>query len=1137
MSAHQTNNAKDKSSSQVFETDINSEATLTDISQNPTASNNEQVGSTPVEASKSVISEKETEAQIDSYSENVNQQEGELIRLETKSPNKDRKKSIFQRLKTTTTATLVGSAVMLPILAVGTTTYYFGSQAVNKQAILAKRVDNIGLAATELARQQKLLAALLIGTGTTALLAGAIATFGTKRLLDSISQITTEETTEDSKTQVYREFIQSLSQSVSQQDILKAIVEEARNYLNCDRVIVYSLNQDKYGVIVAESVAPGYTQALGTTIQDPCFEARYLDKYRDGRVRAIDNIHEAEMTPCHKEQLEKLEVKANLVTPIINEGNLFGLLVAHQCAKSRQWEQGEIEFLHQLAKKVGLTLENAKLLDDLVRFQTQAETERKWTNYFTEAIQYIRQSLQQDDVLDISVEEVRRVLECERVVVYSLNQDKYGVVIAESVAPGYPRALNKTIEDPCFEARYLDKYRDGRVRAINDIYQAGMTKCYIEQLETLEVKANLVTPILNEGKLFGLLVAHQCSQPRHWQDYEIRWVTQIATQVGFALDNAKVLAASTTIQTQAETERKWTNYFTEAIQYIRQSLQQDDVLDISVEEVRRVLECERVVVYSLNQDKYGVVIAESVAPGYPRALNKTIEDPCFEARYLDKYRDGRVRAINDIYQAGMTKCYIEQLETLEVKANLVTPILNEGKLFGLLVAHQCSQPRHWQDYEIRWVTQIATQVGFALDNAMLLKKLKNDGLPTQLLNNFSLGISENVNQPELLKMAVEQARKVIKLDRVSVYQFDANSNGSIVAESVVPGYPRALNSQIKDPCFAQEYVEKYCQDRTKAMPLASFAIANIYQANLTDCHLEQLESLSVKACIIVPILRDEQLFGLLIGHQCEQPRLWSELEIDLFAQLALQLGFALERVKLKAELDVAKNAQRQEAEQEQLEQQNLNEKISKLLIENQAALQALRAKINSQSVTTGDFLNQIEAIRKQARVVMNEDLESQQRLNYEKTRKQTSNNQFNNNITAAQRAIAEARKKVEVLNQSHQNLHQMVSLINDLKEQIAHSSTPIKPAELPMGEITVEADEITLEPIKNYSSELDLITGQFVDQSESAPSLILMNQFIGEITNLSGQISEQSLFVTESFQKLATFAKQLSERGESSSKN
>ncbi len=107
-----------------------------------------------------------------------------------------------------------------------------------------------------------------------------------------------------------------------------------------------------------------------------------------------------------------------------------------------------------------------------------------------------------------------------------------------------------------------------------------------------------------------------------------------------------------------------------------------------------------------------------------------------KARYLDKYRNGRVRAWGNIYEAGMTKCYIEQLEQLEVKANLVTPILNEGKLFGLLVAHQCSDFREWQHPEIRWVTQIATQVGFALDNAKLLEQLqesnqnKRSGIPS-----------------------------------------------------------------------------------------------------------------------------------------------------------------------------------------------------------------------------------------------------------------------------------------------------------------------------------------------------------------------------------------------------------------------
>jgi methyl-accepting chemotaxis protein PixJ len=951
------------------------------------------------------------------------------------------------------------------------------------------------------------------------------------QLLDNLVHLQTQTERERQWTHYFTDAIQYIRQSIKQDDVLEISVEEVRRVMMCDRVVVYSLNQDQYGVVIAESVAPGYPRALNKTIADPCFEARYLDKYRDGRVRAINNIYEAGMTQCYIEQLETLEVKANLVTPILNEGKLFGLLVAHQCSEPRNWQDYEIRWMTQIATQVGFALDNAKVLTESTSIQAQAERERKWTNYFTDAIQYIRQSIKQDDVLEISVEEVRRVMMCDRVVVYSLNQDQYGVVIAESVAPGYPRALNKTIADPCFEARYLDKYRDGRVRAIDNIYEAGMTQCYIEQLETLEVKANLVTPILNEGKLFGLLVAHQCSEPRNWQDYEIRWVTQIATQVGFALDNAKVLTESTTMQVQAERERKWTNYFTDAIQYIRQSIKQDDVLEISVEEVRRVLMCDRVVVYSLNQDQYGVVIAESVSACYSRALNKTIADPCFEARYLDKYRDGRVRAINNIYEAGMTKCYIEQLETLEVKANLVTPILNEGKLFGLLVAHQCSQPRNWQDYEIRWVTQIATQVGFALDNVTLLKELNHDGLP-QLLNNFSLGLNKGVNKPELLKIAVEQARKVIQLDRVMVYQFDASWNGDIIAESVVPGYPRGLNSQIEDLCFAREYGEKYRQGRIKAMPSASFAIANIYQANLTDCHLEQLESLAVKASLVVPILQDNQLFGLLIGHQCKQPRLWSQSEIDLFAQLALQLGFALDRVKLREELDLAQDIQRNKVDQQQSEQQSLDQKISELLKENQAALQSLQAKISRPSSETGDFINQISEMGQKTNAIINAEQDLQQ-LNYRETISQPKNFQLEDNITFAREAIAQTTDKIEMLNQSHQNLHQMVNLINDLKDKMDYSAKATKPAQLPMGKIILEGSEITLNPVNKYNPELDLIRGQFAEKSQSAPSLILMNQFIGEITNLSGQISQQSLFVTESFQKLAAFTRQLSEQNKS----
>ena len=580
----------------------------------------------------------------------------------------------------------------------------------------------------------------------------------------------------------YRSFtnvINRITSTLGQTDILKTAVEELRHLLNCDRVIVYSLERDNYGVVGAESVAAGWTRALGQIVDDPCFATRYIEEYGDGRPRAWDNVYEGNATICYLQQLEALEVKANLVAPIISAGQLFGLLIAHQCSGTRNWQEQEINWISKIANQVGTMLEDTKIFADKEQekkqqqladaqkqieanaqkqreadAQKQREEQRMWTEHFTEAIQQIRQSLKIKDILNSSVREVRRILNCDRVIVYGLSRNNYGAIVAESVAQGWTRAEGRIIKDPCFEARYLDKYRDGRVRVWNNIYEAGMTNCHIEQLEQLEVKANLVVPIINEGKLFGLLAAQQCSDTRQWQQTEILWATQIATQVGFAIENAQLLADAQRLRQQAEEERRWKEYFTDAIQQIRQSLKTKDILNSSVREVRRILNCDRALVYSLNQDNYGAIVAESVAHGWTKAEGRVIQDPCFEARYLDKYRDGRVRVWNNIYEAGMTNCHIEQLEQLEVKANLVIPILKGEQLFGLLVAQQCSDTREWQQSEVHWLTKIATQVGFALDNAKLIEQLEQSTKDTQEI------LARAVNNSSNIKRTVENAALV-----------------------------------------------------------------------------------------------------------------------------------------------------------------------------------------------------------------------------------------------------------------------------------------------------------------------------------------------------------------------------------------
>jgi twitching motility protein PilJ len=130
-------------------------------------------------------------------------------------------------------------------------------------------------------------------------------------------------------------------------------------------------------------------------------------------------------------------------------------------------------------------------------------------------------------------------------------------------------------------------------------------------------------------------------------------------------------------------------------------------------------------VYTFDQDWYGTVVAESVVPGFPKALWAAIKDPCFVEGYVEKYQAGRIQAVNNIYEAGLNPCHLQQLEPFAVKANLVAPILKDNQLFGLLIAHQCSAPRTWQPWEINFFSQVALQVGFALEHSRLLQQAEN----------------------------------------------------------------------------------------------------------------------------------------------------------------------------------------------------------------------------------------------------------------------------------------------------------------------------------------------------------------------------------------------------------------------------
>ena len=153
---------------------------------------------------------------------------------------------------------------------------------------------------------------------------------------------------------------------------------------------------------------------------------------------------------------------------------------------------------------------------------------------------------------DSALTQTRHMLKADRTVIYRFNPDWSGYISNESVAQGWPVTLNDSIEDACIPPELIDAYLNDRVVPTSDVFNAGFHPEHLQLMKRLQIKANLVVPILNHGKLFGILVAHHCADTHEWTEGEIGFMRQLALVCGANLD----LISSFQLQQQAADEQR-----------------------------------------------------------------------------------------------------------------------------------------------------------------------------------------------------------------------------------------------------------------------------------------------------------------------------------------------------------------------------------------------------------------------------------------------------------------------------------------------------------------------------------------------------------------------------------------------------
>ncbi|MEH2141938.1 GAF domain-containing protein [Nostoc sp.] len=414
-------------------------------------------------------------------------------------------------------------------------------------------------------------------------------------------------------------------------------------------------------------------------------------------------------------------------------------------AQAQKWTVEEIELARDLGKHFASAVQQYELYQQVQAFnenlekqvkkrtvELQRTTEQQQAVF--KVISEIRESLDTNTIFQTTTKEVCQLIKVDRVSVYRFDSNWGGEFVGdfEAANPYWSNeselGINTIWNDTYLQETQGGRYRNNETFAVDDIYSMGFAQCHIDNLEQFQIHAFVLAPIFVGQKLWGLLATYQHTGPRQWKASEVNFLSQIAAQMGVALQQAELLTQTQQqaldLQQAAEQQR----VLFEVVAKVRESLDLDAIFQTTTQEICKSLQADRVAVYRFQADWSGEYIAEFVSDAWVKLVNYDT-NTVWQDSYLQETQGGRYRhnetfAVDDIYQAGHSECHVAALEQLQARAYAIAPIFIGQQLWGLLAAYQNSAPRHWEASEIKFITQIANQLGVALQQAQLHNQTK-----------------------------------------------------------------------------------------------------------------------------------------------------------------------------------------------------------------------------------------------------------------------------------------------------------------------------------------------------------------------------------------------------------------------------
>ncbi|MEO0349182.1 MAG: GAF domain-containing protein [Cyanobacteria bacterium P01_A01_bin.15] len=487
------------------------------------------------------------------------------------------------------------------------------------------------------------------------------------------------------------------------------------------------------------------------------------------------------------------------------------------------------------------------------------------------------------NLYQITVTQLRKRFDAERVLIYQFQSETQGTVIAESLTAGYAPSLGQTVAALAFGASTAQQYRQRGIISISNISEDASTPYQMQLCQNFQVKANLSLPIFLDDHLWGLLVVQNCTAPRRWDDTEIALLYQVVTELTLKLQPLRFQAER---QLLASVSDK-----------LRQSSDNETIFRSVTRDARKLLNVDRIAICQFRPDYSLRFVFESKVAQVAPMLDVVLADSHLQKQEGGAFRQSEPFIVNDVEaNSGLTPCHVENLTDFGIKACVIVAIYQGQKLWGLLGAYQHSGARYWDRSEVKLLGQLGDLVGVSLHQEELTEEMARASKNQEALPEIINKISSTAYAEKIYQTAVQEVRNLLDVERVCIYKFRPDYFGDFIYESGSGDWPSLVGSAWEDT-----YVQKHQGGRFRNTE-QPFLADDIYTVGLSECHIQTLEHFGVRSFLIVAIRQEGKLWGLLSAFQHSGPRHWLESDVKVLQDISRQMEASLKGADYVAQL-------------------------------------------------------------------------------------------------------------------------------------------------------------------------------------------------------------------------------------------